>query len=147
MRFLHEDFGLLKAYLLAEPNDIRRLEWHLKPTVRSAMGVFAMTPKRRSADRPRSSSVDEIEAMVQRTKNPQLAGAVLSEYFHVNAPLSDRAVSMAAAIEHVEAYGAPNEFLIVGHPNGGFVSVSRHALPFQEAAREATSWALETRWP
>jgi hypothetical protein len=147
MRFLHEDFAPLKAYLLAEPNDIRRLEWHLRPVVRSAMNIFAMTPKRRSADRPRPASVDEIEAMLRRTENPQLAGSVLSEYFHVNAPPSDRAVSMAAAIEHVEAFGAPNEFLVVGHPNGGFVSVSRLMLPFQQAAREATSWALETRWP
>jgi hypothetical protein len=147
MRFLHEDFAPIKAHLLAEPNEIKRHEWHLNPVIRDPLAMLSFNPKRRPADRPRLGTVEEIEAMFRRTANPQLAATVLLEYFHINAPPSERAVSMAAAVEHVEAYGGPTEFLIVGNPEGGLISVSRYALPFQADSREATRWAKETRWP
>jgi hypothetical protein len=147
MRFLHKDLAPLKAHLLAAPNEIKRLEWDLNPIIRGPMAIFSFNPKRRPADRPRPGTVDEIETTFRRAANPELAGTVLLEYFHVNAPPSERAVSMAAAIEHVEAYGGPTEFLIVGYPDGGVISVSRYVLPFQEGSHEATWWAREIRWP
>jgi hypothetical protein len=146
MRFLHRDFGAIAAYLAANPSDIRAVEWELSPRIRDPFAIFALKPKTRSARPPRQASAREVGALFDQTQRVETAGAALGEYFHINAPPSDRPVSLRAAIEHVEAFGAPGEFLVVGHPEGGVVSVSRRPLPFQEGLAEAKSWGLDSRW-
>lgn len=146
MRFLHQDFVPIRQFLETQPADMRRLEWELNPATRDVFTLFTFAPKRRPAQPPRPASIDEIAAAFARSGRTMQAGTVLTEYFHVNAPPSERAVSLLAAIEHVEAFGQPTEFLLAGHPEGGIVSVSRYPLPFQDGVPEAKSWAPATRW-
>lgn len=140
MRFLHKDFGLLRAYLSAEPCDIRRLEWDLNPAEAGSLAFLPWTVKRRPAHAPQPASVADIETCFARSQRVEEAGTVLRDYFHVNAPPSDVAVSLPGAVEHVEAFGAPAEFLIVGYPDGGLITVSRRMLPFQDGAGQADWW-------
>ena len=140
MRFLHKDFAPIAAHLANQPCDIRLLEWEREPIERSGFAFLPWTRKRRPAHPPRLASAVEVKTCFDLTQRPDQAAAVLAGYFHVNAPPSDRAVSLSGAVEHVEAFGGPVEFLLVGHPAGGLVSVSRTLLPFQEGAEEARGW-------
>jgi hypothetical protein len=146
MRFLHADFAPLKAYLTSNPVAIRRLEWELNPVVKDAFSIFALKPKLRPAAAPRAATLDDVAQLFERTRTIPGGAHAPWEYFHVNAPPSDRAVSLRAAVEHVEAFGGPAEFLIAGYHDGGLISVSRLHLPFQDDAKEARWWAPETRW-
>ena len=140
MRFLHKDFAPVRAFLTTEPCVIRRLEWDLNPVEAGSLVFLPWTVKRRPAHSPQPSDVTEIEAYSRRGSKPEDAGTVLHNYFHINAPASDRPVSLSGAVEHVEAFGAPVEFLLVGYPDGGLISVSRQLLAFQHGLAEAEWW-------
>ena len=146
MRYLHKEFAPIRQHLEGGTPDIRRLEWELNPIVKGPLSIFDLKAKRRSAAPPSTASVADIKAIFDLSGDPLRAAAVLAGYFHVNAPPSNRAVSLAAAIEHVEAYGGPDEFLLAGHPEGGVISVSRGPLPFQDGLEQIDSWAPDTRW-
>ena len=139
MRFLHKDFAPVRAWLAAGPADIRRLEWDLNP-VDQGFAFLPWTVKRRPARPPVTATPTEVETVFLRSEIAGEARATLDGYFHVNAPPTDRAVSLPAAVEHVEAFGGPEEFLLVGHPDGGMVSVSRRMLPFQDGTAQADGW-------
>ena len=139
MRFLHTDFAPLRTYLTSEPCEIRRLEWDLNPPF-EGYAFLPWTIKHRPAHPPQPSSVAEIEAYFHRADKPENAGTVLHDYFHINAPPSDRAVSLSGAVEHVEAYGAPTEFVLAGYHDGGMISVSRRVLSFQDGVAEIDWW-------
>ena len=140
MRFLHTDFVPVREFLTGGPHDIRRLEWDLNPVEAGSFAFLPWTVKRRPARSPQPSNLVEIEDYFRRGHRPDQAGTVLFNYFHINAPSSDRAVSLSGAVEHVEAYGGPTEFLLVGYPDGGMISVSRQMLPFQIGLTEAEWW-------
>ena len=146
VRYLHKDFSPIRAHLAAGPADVRRLEWELNPVVKDPFAVFALKPKRRAAAPPQAAGLEEIEAVFRQSSDTKAVGSVLAAYFHINAPPSNRPVSLAAAIEHVEAFGAADEFLLAGHPEGGLVSVSRRPLPFQDGLELLRSWAPDTWW-
>ncbi len=139
MRFLHKDFSPLRAYLASEPCEIRRLEWDLNPATE---GYFFLpwTIKRRPAHAPQPSSAADVEACFHYADIPENAGTAMEHYFHVNAPPSDHAVSLSGAVEHVEAFGSPIEFILAGYPDGGIISVSRRMLPFQDGAEQIDGW-------
>ena len=139
MRFLHRDFAPLRAYLTSAPCEIRRLEWDLNPPF-EGYAFLPCSVKRRDARPPQPATPAEIEVYFHRADKPENAGTVLSDYFHVNAPPSDHPVSLSGAVEHVEAYGAPKEFLVVGYVAGGLISVSRQQMPFQIGAALADWW-------
>jgi hypothetical protein len=139
VRFHHEDFGPIRTYLTAEPCEIRKLEWDLSPPV-EGYAFLPWTIKRRPAHPPQPSSIAEIEDYFHRADIAENAGTVLHDYFHINAPASERAVSLNGAVEHVEAYGTPNEFLLAGYHDGGLISVSRRVLPFQDGVAEIDWW-------
>lgn len=141
MRFFHKDFAPIAAWLASQPHDIRLLQWDLEPAPRGPLAFFAGGGKsRQRAHPPRPSSAAEVAEIYERSQRADQAGLVLSVYFHLNAPPTTRAVSLPAAVEHVEAFAGPDEILLVGHPDGGLVSVSRTFLPFQEGADEARGW-------
>jgi len=140
MRFLHKDFAPIRQFLTAEPCEIRELEWDLNPVEAGSFAFLPWTVKHRPARPPVASKLAEIEACFLRSQRAEQAGSVLHSYFHVNSPPTDRAVSLPGAVEHVEAFGGPNEFLLVGHPDGGLISVSRRTLPFQEGLEQASWW-------
>jgi hypothetical protein len=140
MRFLHKAFEPLQRYMLDVPVEIRLLEWELSPIASGSFVFLPWTIKRRAARAPRASDLAEIAAYFHRAETPELAGTVLRNYFHINAPHSTTPVSLNGAVEHVEAYGKPDEFLLVGYPDGGLISVSRQKLPFQENAAPADHW-------
>lgn len=140
MRFHHEDFAPLERYLTAETCEIWRLEWDLNPVEAGSFAFLPWTVKRRPAHAPQPATISEIREYFRRADKPELAGTVLLDYFHINAPASDQPVSLSGAVEHVEAYGGPSEFLLVGYPDGGLISVSRRMLPFQEAVPQANWW-------
>jgi hypothetical protein len=139
MRFLHTDFAPLRTYLTSAPCEIRRLEWDLNPPF-EGYAFLPWTIKHRPAHPPQPATVAEIEDYFHRADKPENAGTVLHDYFHINAPPSDRAVSLSGAVEHVEAYGAPTEFVLAGYHDGGLISVSRRMLPFQDGVAEIDWW-------
>ena len=140
MRFFHSDYAPIAAWLASQPHDIRVLEWGLEPAPRGFGFLSWGDRPRRRAHPPRPSTAAEIAETYERSKRPDQAAIVLNTYFHLNAPPTTRAVSLPGAVEHVEAFGGPNEILLVGHPDGGLVSVSRTFLPFQQDAEEAQGW-------
>jgi hypothetical protein len=140
MRFLHKDIAPVRQFLAAEPCDIRRLEWDLNPVEAGSFAFLPWTVKRRPARAPAPSTGQEVEDCFNRSHRPEEAGTMLASYFHVNAPPTDHAVSLPGAVEHVEAFGGPTEFLIVGYPDGGVISVSRRMLPFQDGTQQADWW-------
>jgi len=140
MRFLHNDLRPIELFFGANSCDIRRLEWDLNPVEAGSFAFLPWTVKRRPARPPETTTLKEIGEYFHRADKPEDAGTVLFNYFHVNAPLTDRAVSLPGAVEHVEAFGAPMEFLLVGYPDGGLISISRHVLSFQEGLEQAHWW-------
>ena len=140
MRFLHTDFAPLEHYLSTEACEIRRLEWDLNPVEAGSFAFLPWTVRRRPARAPQPTTIGEIKEYFHRGDRPEDAGTVLLNYFHINAPRSDVAVSLSGAVEHVEAFGEPGEFLLVGYHDGGLISVSRRMLPFQDGLQQATWW-------
>ena len=65
---------------------------------------------------------------------------MLKHYFHINPTTVGRPLAVDEAVQFVEAEGAPDEFLLAGHPDGGLVSVSTRPLPFQEGLKPITWW-------
>lgn len=139
MRFLHQDFSPIAAWLDQVRPTIHRLEWDREP-IASGFPMLSFTLKRRPARPPATTTVAEIRATFDLGSVPEKAGTVLRNYFHLNRPPSEVSVSLSRAVEHVEAFGAPEELLLVGYPDGGLISVSRSPLPFQADAKEATWW-------
>ncbi len=146
MRRRHADFEPVRGYLERERPTIVRLEWELNPVVKDMFSLFAMKPKRRPAAAPSTALLADIERTFEQAGAVSTVGQALHWYFHLNAPPTDRAVSLAAAVEHVEAFGAPGEFLLPAHPEGGLVSVSRDFLPFQAEGQDAGAWLDVARW-
>ncbi|HWA20728.1 MAG TPA: hypothetical protein VG757_17205 [Devosia sp.] len=72
-----------------------------------------------------------MEYIAGRGRDASHASLVLSQYFHVNMSATGRPLSLVDAVEFVEAEGTAGEFLLVGHPDGGLISVSRERLAFQ----------------
>jgi hypothetical protein len=140
MRFLHKDFGPLQQFLTTEPCELRRLEWDLHPMEAGSFAFLPWTVKRRPAQAPQPATLADIEACFRYADRPENAGTALRHYFHVNAPASDHAVSLAGAVEHVEAFGGPAEFVLAGYPDGGIISASRRVLPFQTGAQRVDDW-------
>lgn len=140
MRFRHKDFGPVRGYLETEHCAIQMLEWEREPVV----GGFAMLPttlKRRAALPAQVASIDEVAFFAGRGQGPQHAITVLQHYFHVNSSAQGRRpLPLAEAVEHVELDGLDAEFLLVGHPDGGLISVSRDRLPFQDGLEPITWW-------
>jgi hypothetical protein len=140
MRFLHKDFGPIRQFLTTEPCEIRTLEWDLNPVEAGSFAFLPWTVKRRPAHPPAPSNLDLVADCFSRSQRVEDAGTVLRNYFHINAPPTDRTVSLSGAVEHVEAFGGPAEILLVGYPDGGLISVSRHQMPFQEGTAQADWW-------
>ncbi|RYE10374.1 MAG: hypothetical protein EOP22_04845 [Hyphomicrobiales bacterium] len=140
MRFLHKDFVPLRDYLAAQPVQIRKLEWDLRPVEAGSFAFLPWTVKRRAARPPQAAELAEIEQCFHWADRPENGGTAFEHYFHINAPPSDAAVSLSGAVEHVEAYGAPDEFVLCGYPDGGLISVSRQTLPFQQGLARADDW-------
>lgn len=139
MRFLHEDYAPVAAWIEATAPTIHRLEWEREP-IASGFPMFPFSVKRRQAHAPVEVASNEIEATFRRGFVPEQAGTVLSLYFHLNRPRSDTIVSLSGAVEHVEAFGADDEILIVGYHDGGVISVSRSRMAFQTGLDEAGWW-------
>ena len=139
MRFRHKDFAPVRSYLEREQCTILRLDWEREPVV----GGFAMLPttlKRRAAFPAKPANIDEVAFFASRGDGPAHAITVLQHYFHVNSSAVGRPLALAEAVEHVEADGRADEFLLVGHPDGGLISVSRDRLPFQAGLEPITWW-------
>ena len=141
MRFRHTDPAAVLAYLRTAHPPILLLEWESE---RRAGGIAALLrlDKPKPAAPAQPATLDEVAFIAGRGRGPSHAGVVLRYYFHVNstaAPTTGRAFTLVEAVGHVENGGAPGEFLLAGHPEGGLISVSRAALPFQ-AGLTAIDW-------
>lgn len=140
MRFLHKDPAPVFQFIPHDSQRIAMLEWEREP-LSGGFAFLPMTQKRRPADSARPVSRAVVEEFARRKKDPREAAGVLRHYFHVNssAPVG-RPMSLVEAVEYVEQHGAGDEFLLAGHLEGGLISVSRDALPFQQGLKPITWW-------
>ncbi|MEP7241456.1 MAG: hypothetical protein ABI697_11265 [Devosia sp.] len=139
MRFLHRDFGPVRAYLERLAPPILMLDWDREPVT----GGFAMLPstlRRRAANVALPVGIDRVAWFADRGDGPSHAIEVLRYYFHVNSTAIGRPLSLPEAVEHIETVAADNEFILAGHPDGGLVSVSRVELSFQAGLKPITWW-------
>jgi hypothetical protein len=139
MRFMHKDVRPVLQYLVVEDSRITILDWEREPIV----GGFAMLPatlKRRAAFPAKPATIADVQFYGGRGGGPAHAITVLKHYFHVNPTTVGRPLALSEAVEFVEVEGAPNEFLLAGHPDGGLISVSAQQLPFQERLKPITWW-------
>jgi hypothetical protein len=139
MRFNHKDVGPVLRYLAVEDSRIMVLDWEREPVV----GGFAMLPatlKRRAAYPAKPATIADVEFYGGRGNSPAHAIRVLKHYFHINPTTVGRPLAVQEAVQFVEGEGAPNEFLLAGHPDGGLISVSAELLPFQEGLKPITWW-------
>ena len=136
MRFLHLHWSDIEAFLVMNPAPMVEHEVASRPIARG----FWFLSERREARDPRNVGLDDVRAYELATKKLERLGTGPREYIHVNAAEADKHVPLSDAVEYVEAQAAPNEFLLVGYADGGFISVSRERMPFQTGLSEATWW-------
>lgn len=142
MRFRHADPAPVLDYLRRERGSIQLLEWESERRP-GGIAAFLRMQKPQPAGPARPASVDDVAFIAGRGRGPSHAGIVLRYYFHVNstaAPTTGRPFTLVEAVGHVENSGAPGEFVLAGHPEGGLVSVSREVLPFQSGLGAIDWW-------
>lgn len=138
MRFFHTDIAPILAALAEGTHSIQSLEWELNPKTRSVFSLLGREGHRTA--RPAApAGIDDV-ADLSRRRPPIRIAEVFHHYFHINRTLSLDPAALTTAIQHVESAGAPDEFLLAGHPDGGLVSVSRDRLPFQQGLDPITWW-------
>ena len=139
MRFFHADFEPVRNHLQRERCVIAMLEWEREP-IEGGLAFLGFMQKRRAAHAPKIVGIAEVAHFADRGSDPAHAGTVLRHYFHVNSSVVGRPLSLVEAVEHVEAVGRADEFVLAGHPDGGLISVSRHALAFQHGVSPVEWW-------
>jgi hypothetical protein len=129
MRFRHVDPAPVIAYLRGTSPGILILDWERERKAGGIAGLLNLQ-KPQPAGPARPASIEDVEFIARRGP-PSHAGLVLRYYFHVNATATARPLTLVEAVEHVEAQGAADEYVIAGHPDGGLISVSRDRMSFQ----------------
>lgn len=138
MRFFHKDVAPILTALGHGTPVIQALEWELNPRTRNFLSLLGREGHRTALPATPATILDVIE--MSRRKPPMRISEVFRHYFHVNRTLSVDPAALTTAIQHVESAGAPDEFLLAGHPDGGLISVSRDKLPFQQGLDPITWW-------
>jgi len=139
MRFQHKDPAPVLAFLRDMPCTIEALRWDNE----APRGIFSMVGRAAPARAPESGrrvTVHEVEYFAGRGRNSSHAGLVLRYYFHINSTAGPRPLTLLEAVPQVEDQGAPDEFLLAGHPDGGLISISRAPQPFQDGLEPITWW-------
>jgi hypothetical protein len=85
-------------------------------------------------------SLPEKKTDIYRTGAHTLWGAALPYYFIVSKLIEAGTISLKEAVANIEASPADDRFLIVAYQDGGLITVSAAALPFQLGARKADWW-------
>jgi len=129
MRFRHVDPSPVLEHLRATSPAILILDWERE---RKAGGIAGLLNIQRPqpAGPARPAAVADVEFIAHRGP-PSHAGVVLRFYFHLNSTAVGRPLTLVEAVEHIESVGAPEEYALAGHPDGGLISVSRSRLTFQ----------------
>lgn len=138
MRFVHKDIAQILAWLDATGATIHLLEWEREP-VAGGFAFLPSTQKRRAAHPAKPATIADVARFAERGGHEQIK-LVMTHYLHVALSATGRPLSLEEAVVHVENEGVPGECLLVGHLEGGLISVSRELLPFQQGATPADWW-------
>lgn len=130
MRFRHTDPRPVLAFLRSDPSPILVREWDRERASGGIAGMLRMG-KPQAARAAQPSKTSEIEYLSGRHA-PSNIGVVLRFFFHIASSTDEPILPLIEAVAYVEDTGAPGEFLLAGHPDGGLISVSRDRLPFQQ---------------
>jgi hypothetical protein len=136
MRFRHVDPSPVLTHLRKTTPSILVLDWERERKAGGIAGLLNIQ-KPKPAGPARPALIEDVEFIARRGP-PSHAGVVLRFYFHLNSTAASRLLTLVEAVEHVESHGAPDEYVLAGHPDGGLISVSRDRLPFQSG--EAITW-------
>lgn len=138
MRFRHLDPAPVLDHLRRTPATILVREWDRERTAGGIAGLLRRG-KPQSARAAQPGQVSEVE-FIARRHPPSDVAVVLRFFFHVGSSSDEPILPLVEAVAHVEGTGTEGEFLIVGHPDGGLISVSRERQPFQQALDPITWW-------
>ena len=131
MRFRHLDPAPVLDHLRTTQAAILVREWDRERTPGGIAGLLRRgKPQMARAAQP--AKISEVE-FIARRHPPSDVAVVLRFFFHVGSSSDEPILSLVDAVAHVERVGTANEFLLVGHPDGGLISVSRERQPFQQA--------------
>jgi hypothetical protein len=136
VRFFHKDIAPILAALADGTHGIKAVEWELNPQAKSSLLGKATF---RNALPAAQASVADV-AKLSRRKPPIRIAEVFRHDFRVNRTLALDPAALTTAIQRVESAGAPTEFLLAGHRDGGLISASHDRLPFQQGLDPITWW-------
>ena len=138
MRHYHKDISAIREWLQTHNPSIHLLEWEREPVAGGIAFLPGMT-RRRAAEPAKPVAIGEVVDFAKIGGISHI-NKIMNHYFHVAMSAVGRPLSLVEAVQFVEAEGQDGEFLLAGHIEGGLVSVSRMALPFQAGVPLAKRW-------
>jgi hypothetical protein len=120
MRFLHSEAASIRAYVEAHELTVTKCDFERKSS------SFLVD----------TNSIEEL-----LSQSDTLWGSALPYYLYVSKLFEASAPSLKEAATVVEASAETDKFLLIAYQDGGVISVSGLALPFQASAKRAEWWA------
>lgn len=119
MRFIHQQADEISRYVESNRMHVTRCNYDgSSPPIRETPGA--------------------IEDMLR--KSDALWGLALPYHLSVSTSVEIETLPLDKAVVKIEASGIRSQFLIVAYQDGGIISISANALPFQEHAKRADWW-------
>lgn len=118
MRFLHHNTAELSRHIVAS-------SWHVWRVNDDTVEQI-------------DTATSEVETMLRQSE--LLWGSSLSHYLLVTGERPPRIQQLKFAVAEVESGASEVHFLLIAYQDGGIISVSKKAYPFQSTAQAAEWW-------